>query len=136
MIRRPPRSTLFPYTTLFRSGRPAAERVERARAVALRLVAVDRMRRNPLAPQERDQLVRPVLGAGEDQRLTRRLRLQDLGEDAALLQLVDRDDDVLHSLGGRGPAPDLDGGVAPERPAPQRVDLLADRGRKQHRLAV
>src|SRR6476660_10282293 len=24
MIRRPPRSTLFPYTTLFRSGRPAA----------------------------------------------------------------------------------------------------------------
>src|SRR3712207_8040793 len=26
MIRRPPRSTLFPYTTLFRSGRPAAVR--------------------------------------------------------------------------------------------------------------
>src|SRR2546427_2480907 len=25
MIRRPPRSTLFPYTTLFRSGRHAAE---------------------------------------------------------------------------------------------------------------
>src|SRR3712207_8006319 len=25
MIRRPPRSTLFPYTTLFRSFRPAAE---------------------------------------------------------------------------------------------------------------
>src|SRR5256885_5901609 len=24
MIRRPPKSTLFPYTTLFRSGRPAA----------------------------------------------------------------------------------------------------------------
>src|SRR2546430_3954635 len=26
MIRRPPRSTLFPYTTLFRSGRRAGER--------------------------------------------------------------------------------------------------------------
>src|SRR5256885_9715967 len=26
MIRRPPRSTLFPYTTLFRSARPAADR--------------------------------------------------------------------------------------------------------------
>src|SRR5215211_8514671 len=26
MIRRPPRSTLFPYTTLFRSRRPAARR--------------------------------------------------------------------------------------------------------------
>src|SRR3712207_8032925 len=28
MIRRPPRSPLFPYTTLFRSGRPVAEEVE------------------------------------------------------------------------------------------------------------
>src|SRR5258707_3568611 len=27
MIRRPPRSTLFPYTTLFRSGRPRRHRV-------------------------------------------------------------------------------------------------------------
>src|SRR3712207_7687828 len=27
MIRRPPRSTLFPYTTLFRSGQPALHRV-------------------------------------------------------------------------------------------------------------
>src|SRR3712207_8365111 len=26
MIRRPPRSTLFPYTTLFRSARPAGDR--------------------------------------------------------------------------------------------------------------
>src|SRR3712207_7055532 len=29
MIRRPPRSTLFPYTTLFRSGRDLAQRVYR-----------------------------------------------------------------------------------------------------------
>src|SRR3712207_7048862 len=29
MIRRPPRSTLFPYTTLFRSAREAADEVER-----------------------------------------------------------------------------------------------------------
>src|SRR3712207_8841683 len=39
MIRRPPRSTLFPYTTLFRSDRPAAsqpaERPELARAWTL-----------------------------------------------------------------------------------------------------
>src|SRR5947199_3448880 len=27
MIRRPPRSTLFPYTTLFRSHRPAGDRI-------------------------------------------------------------------------------------------------------------
>src|SRR5258705_3610441 len=31
MIRRPPRSTLFPYTTLFRSLRPPAERGGRGR---------------------------------------------------------------------------------------------------------
>src|SRR5437016_11112216 len=32
MIRRPPRSTLFPYTTLFRSGRRAQERQQLRRA--------------------------------------------------------------------------------------------------------
>src|SRR3712207_7243652 len=32
MIRRPPRSTLFPYTTLFRSAAPAQERGQRERA--------------------------------------------------------------------------------------------------------
>src|SRR2546425_4980829 len=31
MIRRPPRSTLFPYTTLFRSSNPAARSAEVAR---------------------------------------------------------------------------------------------------------
>src|SRR2546422_8112551 len=31
MIRRPPRSTLFPYTTLFRSGRPDSHRRGRRR---------------------------------------------------------------------------------------------------------
>src|SRR2546425_12516162 len=31
MIRRPPRSTLFPYTTLFRSRRPAEEELGRLR---------------------------------------------------------------------------------------------------------
>src|SRR5436309_8755722 len=32
MLRRPPRSTLFPYTTLFRSRRPGAGRDRRPRA--------------------------------------------------------------------------------------------------------
>src|SRR3712207_8816010 len=34
MIRRPPRSTLFPYTTLFRSARHAAVELERPLAAA------------------------------------------------------------------------------------------------------
>src|SRR3712207_8347909 len=38
MIRRPPRSTLFPYTTLFRSGPAAAQRI----GEAVRLRRVDR----------------------------------------------------------------------------------------------
>src|SRR5688572_32548194 len=32
MIRRPPRSTLFPYTTLFRSAAGVSPRIDRARA--------------------------------------------------------------------------------------------------------
>src|SRR3712207_8158848 len=39
MIRRPPRSTLFPYTTLFRSDPTAAERVVWARGLAAHLDA-------------------------------------------------------------------------------------------------
>src|SRR2546427_5496183 len=35
MIRRPPRSTLFPYTTLFRSGRGGPERRHEAQVVLL-----------------------------------------------------------------------------------------------------
>src|SRR5256885_13110086 len=40
MIRRPPRSTLFPYTTLFRSDRIVDERADR-RHVALRVLSAD-----------------------------------------------------------------------------------------------
>src|SRR3712207_8691328 len=39
MIRRPPRSTLFPYTTLFRSGRPAHRRAVGAAVLSLALAA-------------------------------------------------------------------------------------------------
>src|SRR2546425_7408217 len=46
MIRRPPRSTLFPYTTLFRSARPAAAHVRR------------------LDPGRRDRLARRALLRG------------------------------------------------------------------------
>src|SRR2546430_5458456 len=34
MIRRPPRSTLFPYTTLFRSGRDGVEQLRQGRLIA------------------------------------------------------------------------------------------------------
>src|SRR3712207_8253336 len=43
MIRRPPRSTLFPYTTLFRSKEPLSNRCRAAR----RYFALDQTYRNP-----------------------------------------------------------------------------------------
>src|SRR2546421_1034913 len=62
MIRRPPRSTLFPYTTLFRSGRAAVTRgraleshlhVVDAVHVALRHARAGGARREPRQPQDR-----------------------------------------------------------------------------------
>src|SRR2546427_1617222 len=41
MIRRPPRSTLFPYTTLFRSGDAEVEAIERALADVQRIAGLD-----------------------------------------------------------------------------------------------
>src|SRR2546422_3776253 len=41
MIRRPPRSTLFPYTTLFRSRAAPRLRVERGRVTAIRVPLAD-----------------------------------------------------------------------------------------------
>src|SRR3712207_8747083 len=59
MIRRPPRSTLFPYTTLFRS----VERVARAVVAA---VHDDELARQPVLPAERVVLapLRPSDGVG------------------------------------------------------------------------
>src|SRR3712207_8156088 len=67
MIRRPPRSTLFPYTTLFRSARrlteiseartPSANGIEEARAAVYDLVgryrALPRLGAPPVSPEER-----------------------------------------------------------------------------------
>src|SRR2546426_2000149 len=51
MIRRPPRSTLFPYTTLFRSGevgaRPRAQRVVEAKRRRIRHASVRRQLPSP-----------------------------------------------------------------------------------------
>src|SRR3712207_8832742 len=58
MIRRPPRSTLFPYTTLFRSARPrrprgVAERAARRRARRRRTGRAARRRRRGARPPGR-----------------------------------------------------------------------------------
>src|SRR5258708_26022303 len=58
MIRRPPRSTLFPYTTLFRSAQPRAQRRHHDRAVdqnGMLEHAVDQLRIAPLRVIERSE---------------------------------------------------------------------------------
>src|SRR3989449_10984943 len=77
MIRRPPRSTLFPYTTLFRSNRPLPHRprllhlaardpVRQGREHDLR--TVERRIVGPDEAQAFDPLARGRLGGGEDER--------------------------------------------------------------------
>src|SRR3712207_8654858 len=78
MIRRPPRSTLFPYTTLFRSRRPRVERDERpvVEAPLERDVRLRRRRGDRHRPVERrggaPALLRNRDGAWESTRLNSR----------------------------------------------------------------
>src|SRR3712207_7140613 len=53
MIRRPPRSTLFPYTTLFRSRRPGASGGRAAQADRRRRDVGGRPGRRPAADRDR-----------------------------------------------------------------------------------
>src|SRR5690349_23690088 len=58
MIRRPPRSTLFPYTTLFRSLRIAGNVVEQHQRIAdLALIDIDRSEEHTSELQSRRDLV-------------------------------------------------------------------------------
>src|SRR5256885_12631748 len=61
MIRRPPRSTLFPYTTLFRSGGAAVGRGQRERAQGQRAAQHDA--RDPQVARRRAAEAGRVVGA-------------------------------------------------------------------------
>src|SRR3712207_8629442 len=75
MIRRPPRSTLFPYTTLFRSGVQDRRVLDRARRGGVATVGDVAHR----APQD---LSRPGLGEpGDDRHLLERRDRPDLVAD-------------------------------------------------------
>src|SRR3712207_7091831 len=70
MIRRPPRSTLFPYTTLFRS--PGAQRVERGQVQQVQAARGEQRRRDRV---REDPQGRRVQDAG--QRAPRRRRSEE-----------------------------------------------------------
>src|SRR2546427_3020805 len=76
MIRRPPRSTLFPYTTLFRSPQPASQRRcdghRRRFFDELLVTALD----TALALTQRDDAARPV-GEDLDLDVSRALRSEE-----------------------------------------------------------
>src|SRR3712207_8490988 len=76
MIRRPPRSTLFPYTTLFRSEKPDGVAVVKLEG---------RDDRRPHAGGREERLVDPDAGGGDAQR------------DSALEALEDRKSTRLNS---------------------------------------
>src|SRR2546426_12030136 len=65
MIRRPPRSTLFPYTTLFRSPEHEVRRARHERAVERRRL-LDALVQLEILPQRPDDERRLVLLNGKD----------------------------------------------------------------------
>src|SRR5258708_28148185 len=71
MIRRPPRSTLFPYTTLFRSLSKMQTTREIARPIFLPPSPRDRVRRRPTHLPLGPAACEPDRGAREDRKSTR-----------------------------------------------------------------
>src|SRR2546421_13087910 len=107
MIRRPPRSTLFPYTTLFRSGeRRAADAIDVVEQLAVgELVALvagvdqiaDEIRARvhaPLGDEDVDLLHDPIEGATA----FRRERLARFGVGGGRQHVVEGDEDRLATL--------------------------------------
>src|SRR2546422_10217793 len=70
MIRRPPRSTLFPYTTLFRSGRNLQQFLLPAAVLGFRLSAATmRMTRSTVLEVLREDYVRTAWAKGLEGRI-------------------------------------------------------------------
>src|SRR3712207_8367976 len=107
MIRRPPRSTLFPYTTLFRSGVTAAEQVATALRGAVPMHAINA----PVPVGEGAEFVAQFSGLCES-----------LG--SLLYQLTDRPGDTL-GIEYRGEVANYD---------TRLLDVSAQKDRKSTRL--
>src|SRR5256885_14584840 len=106
MIRRPPRSTLFPYTTLFRSGREGPPDVPEQLALEQRL-------RN-----------RPAVDGNECLRVSRAGRVDGAGDNLLACSALSRDEDVA---GRRADLGDLRAHAAHGRALPQQA-LFRHRG--------
>ena len=119
-----------------RAHASGAEGGEHALALALRLVAVDRLGGEPGLGQRADHLVGAALGAGEDQRAVDRLLPQDFREQRRLAGAIDVDEPLLDALDGGRRRRHRD----PDRVAQHLVgeigDLLRHGRREEQRLAL
>src|SRR2546427_2582514 len=138
MIRRPPRSTLFPYTTLFRSraGSPGGSRgrAPNDRPAALRCARVPRLRAATVAPVPANgEAYPPAATSWRHRRLPRRVPRAPGGR-AALVRLVGAEHSfrVAWRGGGRGPhlrVPLGRGGVDESGPGRAPLDPRVERHR-------
>src|SRR5437879_13894243 len=129
MLRRPPRSTLFPYTTLFRSQIEAARRVHDAGDSRHALVVVEVERCRVRARRE-ESAADPVEAIGVVQRNVRVARDRPPGAD--LGDELDPRDPYLTDIHRRQDGRTGDGSVIDARAAPLVVggDIGDDTDRK------
>src|SRR3989441_12302185 len=98
MIRRPPRSTLFPYTTLFRS--PALRERLRETIELLESIAADRSVLAGVPDDDRRRLLQAVASVYHPDRVERRRMANALAKQRKAAR-VKQDEGVLHETGIR-----------------------------------
>src|SRR2546425_11655724 len=138
MIRRPPRSTLFPYTTLFRSFCARRWPSGSVRGSPSRLVASTRTRRSLLSPWSLPPTasVRSLESSGSWARLvcrTTRSWRSSITRAASWVS-CSSETRLLHHLGGqarRGRGRDQEGLPPPRDEAPSRPRRVGGEGRRR-----
>src|SRR2546430_7318027 len=127
MIRRPPRSTLFPYTTLFRSHRALEQRVRAARALPAQLdgVAYGRQRRQcRLHPEQQHECDgQPALEARCEREMARAQPHRHRPQEHSAGALDQQRREVDGEMDPRRPVTD--------QPAAARADEAGDRRQKR-----
>ena len=118
------------------AARPDLEVIERADALALALVAVDREGVDPVLAELLGEAVGPVLGPGEDERLGDAARPDEMREELALALAVDRDHDLLDELRGLVARRNIDTCRVVHEAGGQLPDLVREGRREQQVLAL
>ena len=105
-------------------------------ALRLALVAVDRLRGHPRLPQDLDELVGAVLGAGKDEGAVDRLGAKRLGETARLVSARDEEHALVHLRDGRCGRSHADADRIGQHLFGKAGDLGRHGGREKERLPL